>query len=372
MLGGLAQPDATRKQQQQAAARAGMEISPQGLEQRFTPTAVAFMRQLLEAGLSQLVNGQLLQPMLSRFKGVYLTDCTRLEWGEVGVKMAVRWEIQSGQLQASLGDLLQHDSKTTVIDAPLPAGALQVCDLGFFKLTRLMMWNEAGVYWLTRFKVGTTLYDHEGRLLNLLEYLQSTSQPVVIPVKVGQAQVPCYLVAASIPPEAYAKRLARLKEQARLDQTHLSSRQRAFAPWTIYLTNVPDLTFEQAHILARTRWQIELLFKLWKSHGKVLISRSSDPIRQQCEGYAKLLGVLVAHWALLVSGWTLDTLGTLDAFRLVQPYVPLLMRALRQPCLWDWFFAWLSEDLQLAPPLTSRRRTPLAFQLWRAFDLAFP
>ena len=59
--------------------------------------------------------------------------------------------------------------------------------------------------------------------------------------------------------------------------------------------NVPDLTFEQAHILASMRWQIELLFKLWKSHGKVLISCSADPIRQQCEGYAKLLGVLVAH-----------------------------------------------------------------------------
>lgn len=146
VLGSLHQPEATRKQQQQAAARAGIQISSQGLEQRFTPTAVEFMRQLLEAGLSLLINGQHPQPMLPRFNGVYINDCTRLMLGDIGLKMAVRWELQNGQIRASLGELLQHDSKTPVIDEPLPVGALQICDLGFFKLSRLATWNEAGVY----------------------------------------------------------------------------------------------------------------------------------------------------------------------------------------------------------------------------------
>jgi len=69
------------------------------------------------------------------------------------------------------------------------------------------------------------------------------------------------------------------------------------------------LSFDQAHTLARARWQIERLFKLWKSHGHVLRSRSANPIRQQCEGDAKLRGLLVAHWTLLVSGWPQDRLG---------------------------------------------------------------
>lgn len=206
----------------------------------------------------------------------------------------------------------------------------------------------------------------------MLAYLKANPHPVNLPVLIGQEKVPCNLIAEPIPPEAYKKRLERLKEQARLDQTPLSPRQYAFAGWTIYLTNVADLTFEQAHILARTRWQIELLFKLWKSHGKVLTSRSADPIRQQCEGYAKLLGVLVAHWLLLVSGWTLDALGALDAFHLVQSYVPVLMRAFRQPLLWAFIFVWLAEELSRASPLSSRRKTPLAYQLWRSFDHAIP
>jgi hypothetical protein len=64
VLGGLAQPDATRKQQQQAAAQVGMPISTQGLEQRFTAAAVDFMKQLLEAGLTQLVCSEQARPLL--------------------------------------------------------------------------------------------------------------------------------------------------------------------------------------------------------------------------------------------------------------------------------------------------------------------
>lgn len=373
VLGGLAQPEATRRQQQQAAGQVGMVVSTQGLEQRFKPPAVAFMKGLLEAGLEQLVSSEAGRTLLPAFNGVYITDCTRLEWGETGVKMAVRWELQRGCLQARLGALAQHDQKTEVIDAFLPPGALHLGDLGFFKLSRFKTWNEQGVYWLSRFKVGTKVYSPDGTLLDLLQCLKTAQQPLVMPVYLGGKEpVAAYLVAAPIPQDAYAKRLARLQEQARLDQQPLSPRQAAFAHWTIYLTNIPNLTFEQAHLLARTRWQIELLFKLWKSQGKVLSSRSQDPIRQQCEGYAKLLGILVAHWLLLVSGWHHAALGALDALRIIRTHVPLLMRAFTQPDLWSCLFTWMRDDLQHCSPLSRRRKVPLAFQLWQDFDLVFP
>jgi hypothetical protein len=331
------------------------------------------MRQLLEAGLEQMVSSEQERTVLPQFNGVYLTDCTRLEWGQAGVKMAVRWELQNGQLQARLGELNQHDQKTEIIEQPLPAGALHLGDLGFFKLKRFERWNRQGVYWLTRFKAGTTVYHPNGGMLELLECLETASLPLVMPVRVGiHEQLPAYLVAAPLTDAAYAKRLARLRQHARRDQRPLSPRQAAFARWTLYLTNIPDLTFEQAHILARTRWQIELLFKLWKSQGKVLVARSADPIRQQCEGYAKLLGVLVAHWLLLVTGWHHHTLGALDALRIVRTQVPLLLRAFLRPHLWTLLVDWLRQDLLNASPLSKRRKVPLAFQLWQDFDLVLP
>ena len=373
VLGGLDQPTATRRQQQQHASRVGMSVSVQGLEQRFSPQAVKFLRQLLEAGLEQVVSGETEEVVLPQFNGVYLTDCTRLVWGQSGMKLAVRWEVQHGRLQARLEDLKAHDQKTSVIEETMPAGALHLADLGFFKLARFARWSQQGLYWLTRFKVGTRVYRRDGTPLDVLTVLTQAQSALFLPVLLGaKEQLPAYLVAAAVPQAAYDKRMVRLREQARLDQRPLSVRQSAFAPWTLYLTNIPDLTFAQAHVLARTRWQIELLFKLWKSQGQVLASRSADPIRQQCEGYAKLVGLLVAHWLLLVTGWQAVVLSATDALRLARCYAPLLMRVFAQPDLWALLFRCLCQDIGHLPRPSKRRNAPLAFHSLRDFDLVLP
>jgi hypothetical protein len=72
--------------------------------------------------LTQLVHSEQARPLLPQFNGVYLTDCTRLVWGRVGSKLAVRWDLQQGQLQASLGDVTQHDQTTAVVEQSMPTG----------------------------------------------------------------------------------------------------------------------------------------------------------------------------------------------------------------------------------------------------------
>lgn len=373
VLGGLANPEGTRKQLHHQATQAGLEVSVQGLDQRFNEKSVRFMRRLLEAGMSQMVQSETKNSILPQFNGVYLTDCTRLVWTTVGVKMGVRLELQQGQLEACLMDLKTNDQRAAVIDYPLPEGALHLNDLGFFKLKRLRDWSKQGVYWLVRYKAGTSVYDLDGRRLDF-KILLSGSEPLSMQVYLGSGsdRVLAELRAAPLSGEALTKRQARLKEQARLDQRPLSVHQQEVADWTLYLTNIPNLTFAQAHILARTRWQIELLFKLWKSHGKVLISRSADPIRQQCEGYAKLLGVLIAHWVLLVADWQPQRLGALDALRILHTHMTLFHQALARRSRFHSFFRNLTDELALASPRSKRRNNPLAFQLWESFDLLPP
>lgn len=307
--------------------------------------------------------------ILPQFNGVYITDCTRLVWDKFGVKMGVRFELQQGRLEACLMDLKQNDQRAPVIDYPLPQGALHLNDLGFFKLKRLQDWNEQGIYWLVRYKAGTCLYDLEGERLDLKTLLNGT-EPFSRQIYMGSGsdKVLAALHAAPLSGEALSKRQARLKEQARLDQQPLSSRRQEIADWTLYLTNIPDLSFDQAHILARTRWQIELLFKLWKSHGKVLVSRSADAIRQQCEGYAKLLGVLIAHWVLLVAGWQPHRLSALDALRILRSHITHFHQALAHYSHFRSLFRLLSHDLARAAPRSKRCKSPLAFQLWLDFD----
>ena len=61
------------------------------------------------------------------------------------------------------------------------------------------------------------------------------------------------------------------------------------AGWNIYITNIGAdiLTPEQITVITRVRWQIELMFKCFKSIGKVHSSRSEKPYRILCEVYAK-------------------------------------------------------------------------------------
>ncbi len=77
------------------------------------------------------------------------------------------------------------------------------------------------------------------------------------------------------------------------------------AKWTIYVTNVPPklLATQEVFILGRYRWQIELLFKLWKSDLEVDKWASRKPERILCEIYTKLIGAIVTHWLLLVACW---------------------------------------------------------------------
>jgi hypothetical protein len=63
------------------------------------------------------------------------------------------------------------------------------------------------------------------------------------------------------------------------------------------------LTPDEVFILGRYRWQIELLFKLWKSDLQIDKWRTTNPYRILCELYGKLMAAIVTHWFLLVSCW---------------------------------------------------------------------
>src|SRR5216684_3681317 len=84
-----------------------------------------------------------------------------------------------------------------------------------------------------------------------------------------------------------------------------SQHQRDWAGWMIVITNVPAalLTLAEAFVLLRCRWQIELLWKLWKMQGKVDEWPTKNEERILCEVYAKLLGLLLQHWVMLLTCW---------------------------------------------------------------------
>ena len=60
---------------------------------------------------------------------------------------------------------------------------------------------------------------------------------------------------------------------------------------------------QEAIVLQRERWQIELLYKLWKQYGSVDEWHTENCWRILCELYAKLIGVLLQHWLIVLFAW---------------------------------------------------------------------
>ncbi len=75
VFGWLANPQSTYDELAQTAGSVGIEITPQGIEQRLTQPAAKMLKTTLDASAEQVLAAcpQAI-PLLSRFNGVYLQD----------------------------------------------------------------------------------------------------------------------------------------------------------------------------------------------------------------------------------------------------------------------------------------------------------
>lgn len=324
VFGWLANPDATLEELTQTAATLGVAISPQGLDQRFTRQAADCLKQVLDAAVQTVITAQAMAvPVLQRFNGVFLQDSSIITlpaalaevWrgsggsaSPAGLKLQVQLNYVTGALP---GLVLQHgraqDRNAPTQTLPLPEGALRLADLGYFSLTVLADLAAQHVFWLSRLQAGTLVFDAAGRRWDLLALLWAQAADCVdLPVTLGMRhRLAARLLAVRVPQEVADQRRRRLRDDARHKGQTISHARLALADWTVLITNVPAerLSLDEALVLTRVRWQIELLFKLWKDHGHVDQSRSEKPWRILCEVYAKLLAMVVQHWLLLVNCW---------------------------------------------------------------------
>jgi Transposase DDE domain len=385
-FGWQAKPTATLSELAQTAAAVEVDITPQGLDQRFTPAAAQFFRLFLAEAVSKVLAADPVAiPLLNRFNGVYLLDSSKVMlpeglasvWagnggrtgqGSAALQFSVRFNLVDGGLMGpELANGRMPDACSALQTAPLPVGALRLADLGYFDLVVWRDYAATGVYLLTRWKVGTVLTDQEGNRLDLVHLLaQQTEQRLELAVLLGAEQrLPCRLLAARVPKAVAAERRRKLREDARVRRQPPSATRLALADWTIYLTNVPveQLSLEQALVLGRARWQIELLFKLWKDHGRVDEWRSQNHDRICVEIYAKLLAMVVQHWYFLVSFWRYPDRSLRKAAAVVQPFALSVAMALRSPAQLEHVLVTMQRCLRTGCRINPRQKHPNTYQL---------
>ena len=140
----------------------------------------------------------------------------------------------------------------------------------------------------------------------------------------------------------------------------------------LLVTNVPPerLSLREAVVLMRARWQIELLFKRWKRLGQLDTWRTSKPLRIQCELYAKLIGLILAHWLVVLGCWHVPAHSLVKASRVVAQHARLLAQAFDRHRAFGQALATLLQAVTVGCRLERRRTQPNAYQLWLDPSLA--
>ncbi len=382
VYGVMGNPGISYTQLSQSAGMVGVVISPQGLEQRFTPEAAELMHRVLQQVVKQAVSGSPTQiALLQRFNGVYLRDSCVVslpkelnkEWPGVGshqgksagLKLHVGINYNTGELQGpTVTNGRTHDQKSPYHEEIVPAGGLRIADLGFFDLDQFSKDQSEHVYFLSRYKVGTVVLDQQGQRIDLVKRLENVEQ-LDCSILLGQnRRVPCRLLAHRVPQEVADQRRRKLHEYAVRKQAHLTQETLALAQWTLMITNVPQelLSLKEALILYKVRWQIELLFKLWKQYAKIDEWRSQNPYRILCELFAKLIAVLIMHWNFILSFWAIPARSLFKAVQIFQSFASCLAISFNDAPLFLQVLETIQHALRAGCLLNSRRTKSNTYQ----------
>ncbi|MDX2078100.1 MAG: IS4 family transposase, partial [bacterium] len=355
----LAHCQASRYQIHEFVTYAGDNLTRQALDKRFTYRTMTFLEAMLgELLCLQVEDLQAQQGLLSYFNGVYVVDGTRLTCGE---KLLTRLNLQIGCVTFERVGVNVHDNGVELAHQCLPKGSLRLADLGFFDLAHFEQDNQDGIYWISRYKTGTYLLSPQTQdpidVLNLLQQHDCLYMPVLVG---KDKQVPAYLVAQRVSEQTAQHRRDKHIHHSQRKQQAVSKTYLDLSEWTIYLTNIPDLEVEAIVALAHMRWQIENVFKLWKSEMGLDLPQSKDLIRQYCLFLAKLIAIWLAHALMSVASEV--NRSWKRALRVIRQHALLAIFALTSYEAWVAFLDQLAISLQQLISMDKRKKRPLSFQ----------
>lgn len=308
---------------EQLHERHGVELTKQSLDERFNTFAVKFMRQCFAYVFGQVVGAGPPAPEHACFRRVLLTDATSFELpahlacfyrGNGGdntgssVKIHQQCELLSGSVAGlEIRDGRENDALfLEQLDYSQAQDELHLMDLGYFKLAHLQALDGAGGFLVSRYKAGTNLFVKQGEGYGkvdwqaLLDGLQETGH--LPEVYLGKQKLRVRLVVERVPEEVAAKRRAR-QRQKQANQSKSGKYRWQTSPlkellmgYNLYITNTTcqQLPAERVQLYYRLRWQIELLFKVWKSVMEIDKVGKMSVFRFERYLYSRLVAVLLS------------------------------------------------------------------------------
>ncbi|HDR8171172.1 TPA: IS4 family transposase [Bacillus thuringiensis] len=353
-----------------------LEASTEGLNQRFNTSAVQFLQHILTNLLNKKLTSSmpLSSPYTSVFKRIRILDSTAFQLSDIfstiypgaggcshtaGMKIQLEYDLLSGQfLHIHTGPGKQHDRTYGSLCVPtVTPNDLCIRDLGYFHLKDLQHIQDKKAYYISRIKSNTRIYQknltpdyfQDGKIKKGTEYIQIDMEALMNSLQPGQTyeisdayvgmtdKVPTRVIVHRLTDEQQQKRLQDQAVREKKKGIKYSPRSKRLSSINVYMTNTSTDTVPmgQVHDWYSLRWQIEILFKTWKSFFHIHHCKKIKRERLECHLYGKLIAILLCSSTMFQMRQLLlmkkkRELSEYKAIYMIKDYFFLLFRAMQK------------------------------------------
>ncbi len=180
-------------------------------------------------------------------------------------------------------------------------GDLLLRDLGYFKISVFKAISIMGAYFLSRLMPRVHFYLQEKDIepLDLGKYLSHKNLSMLKIIEIngflGKEKVSTRLIIYRQPPEVTAKRLREANKNQRKKGETISASKKLLLHFSMFVTNIHQelLSAELIGTVYRLRWEVELIFKRWKSQLEIDHLKGIHVERIDCLIWSRLCTVLL-------------------------------------------------------------------------------
>lgn len=300
-----------------------ISIKPQSIMERLNDEAAPrFFKKIFKEILKvQLDNFSLKVPpdLLVQFTKILIQDSSSIDLNaklskffkgsggrasKASAKIDVIYDFKSKRYeQIKLTDHSEADQKLglSILDYLVP-DALIIRDLGYLRMDCILKIDAMKAFFLSRFKNNTLVYlnKDDPAELDLADYIYRNCRGKnVIELKafITVSRVPMRIIAYLVPEDIAAERRRKAHATAKKQGRTLTKKSLALLDYSIFITNVTKEVWpaEVVGTIYRLRWQIELLFKSWKSNLKVDYLKGINEHRIESLLYIKMITIIIIN-----------------------------------------------------------------------------
>ena len=303
-----------------------IHIKKQSLHERFNKNALNFLKLILEKILHQQISEDVKGVACQGFGRILIKDSTAFQIDESlqdtypgsggdGSKAAVRIQYEYDLLSGKINDLSinafnQQDCVNSVNTIDLiKENDLVIRDLAYMNLKPLVKIEQQNAYYLSRVKSTTKIYELINEKYVEIDFKRLTMYMKKNIVKVlekevyigNQMKLKTRLIIHLLPEGEVSKRLRKAKKiNTKKGHGSLSKSYKARAHLNLFVTNSDpkDIPTEKVWPLYTLRWQIELVFKIWKSIADIDKIKKVKKDRFEIYLYSKLIFIVLC-WKII-------------------------------------------------------------------------